>query len=372
MTDASNFPISQEWLRTTQQQDSPDTAIFYPSITTETFWANRFDTMAKDIEEAISGGENVTIVIYSLGAAEFIQAFMHFLDQRQKKNRENNTPFEPLDLSHINLVLRSPAGLVKTLSDQWRQVRRGYDLIKNSLGGPLVELEHVLTFAPNVADGTDKQTILAIVVQAFNQAYPEFSTAAQHPDKVDRLENIPLQVGPDHLDDEPFQALRTPELQQLDQDLIQAAQNVSADSQGFRDALTARTKYFKKHKALDKFFHNQDGVLMEEKPEKRPQSLVAGVLGLFRVIGRAVSPGNHEVYKWFESRGMKITALIPEHDLFVKLEDIEQFFSLTSEDFFTPASTHNTLTNRPNEFVEALKQLTLRQSASASSSDTVQ
>jgi hypothetical protein len=376
MKETSNEPIKQEWLRATQQADSKDAAIFYPSITTEPLWADRFDTMAADIEAAITNKQEVTIVIYSLGAAEFMAAFMHFLDKRQQKRRENRDPFVPLDFSHIDLVLRSPAGLVKNVTDEWRQANRLVDLLKNSVGGPLVQLENLLTFHPLTEGG---QADLATIIAAFNLAYPEFSLAQQHPETTEKLDTIPLQTGPNHLEDAPFADLKTDTLRQLDQKVLAAARNVQADPEAFRKALTERTQYLAQHKQkvdgplpltpMDQFFHNRDGVLTGEqwKPTELRHNLVAGLLGMKRVFGRTVCRGNHEVYKWFESRGMKITVVIPEHDRFVSLDDIQQFFDLTPEDILTPASTHNTLTNRPSEFVATLLKIGQRSKSVAPS-----
>ena len=360
MEQHSNVPVQ----RALQEAGLADEFISYPSLaSSEITWAHRFEDMAEDLKQVMTGNERATIIVYSLGASEFIVALLRMLEDRQKKIRNHEEKYEPLDLSNLEIILRSPTGLIQKWSDNLRQIKQGAELIQSSMTGPVNDLEHVLTFLPVVEGNSlsEKQAALQNIMDAFVVAYPQYSALGRSGanNTVESLRQI-LQLGksPDHLDEPKFLPLKD-KLREIDAQLVVAAKGVEQNPLRFRQLLKRRADILRKEKALDQLFHNDEGALIGEEwqPKKLEKSIVAGMLGMLRVIGRTVCPGNQEVYRWLESVGAQIRFMIPDQEVFTPLEVMQEFFDLQPEKTVHTPGSHITMSNRMSEFVAAFKRL---------------
>lgn len=190
---------------------------FTSVLSSEVTKKQRIKEMAQAIEDAFTGKQETTIILYSLGAMEFATALLEMLKTREQKRQKNGEPFQPFELSHIKLVLRSPAGLVRNISDSWRQAREFVGLALSTVTGPHTILETTLNFPPKTSEGA---LFLEKAYQALLEVFPQVERRSLFRKKVTGRsfaqgilqQQIP---GSDHLQDKRFGTIQA-EVQKID------------------------------------------------------------------------------------------------------------------------------------------------------------
>lgn len=386
MEQVSHVPFRRKMMEMFSGADSQDVVTHTSIMSSEIFKTNRFAEMIGPLEEAIEGNRETTIIIYSLGASEFLSSLLRYLDKRQKRNKDQGE-FTPLDLSNITLVLRSPAGLVNKTVDNIRQTRQMIDLFSTLARSSFSHLENLLTFPPVMLEDEESATIF----EALKIVYPNLAANPQigelvEPDAIIAAINTKEQNFMEkQWSDEVYTYI-----QAVDVDLLDLAQQIIAAEQDdifpvseilkqeFINKLEDRQKTIKDllDLDLDAVFKNKQGILAGETWKKEdieiskifgiPNFLI-GIGNLFAILRRAMIPGNMEIYRWLQSKGVEINLIIPESEVFAPFDTMAAFFAIGGNDtqpgkikpdsVQVTAGTHISLTNRIDEFAQALQRI---------------
>ncbi len=102
----------------------------------------------------------------------------------------------------------------------------------------------------------------------------------------------------------------------------------------------------------------------EDWKKKTIETQAQALLGLPRVLFNSFFGfGNKEVYRWLKSKGMRISLVIPDNEVFTPVETLGEFFSLDDNDggnrvkvdkAVLEAGTHPSMTGNTGNMRDAL------------------
>lgn len=299
---------------------------------------------------------------------EFCTALLSILDEREKDRRTKNLPFEPLDLSKLHLILRSPAGLIQNLTDCWRQVCQIKELLTSMNKPSYSQMETIMNFPP-VAQG---ESFLAEAWRALHVLYPEASHQKYFNEKYSgivhahQLEASSSLTRP-FLDNPRFATIQK-DIASTDQKLWEELQNKPWNEHNLRSLFETRHKILEKAHALSQVLNNTERLLTGDAWEKKHVELSgAAFLALPRLLKQTFFGfGNKEIYRWLRSRGAKISLLAPDAEVFAPLQTLEEFFGLedkkapgtvTVDNIVIEPGTHISMTGNTSNLANALKAL---------------
>lgn len=337
MEQHSNKPVGemfQEFFSTEKNQDV-DMTTFTSILSSEAMMSNRLSEMAAKIEEAMESGRDTTIMVYSLGASEFCTALLQMLGEREKKRKAEGRPFEPLNLDKIHLIIRSPAGMVRNLSDSWRQLRQFGEMLKSILTpGPHQQMDTLINFPPQHNGQRFLDQAWAALPQMFPNerkvaAFQELYGGSQNSAELKASNDRPQ----DFIQDKRFDGIRD-SLQAVDDEFFAALQKEPKDLAELRAILAKRHKILQGVNAVGQVLDNKDNLLTGEDWKKKAiETQAQALLGLPRVLFNSFFGfGNTEVYRWLKSKGMRISLVVPDNEVFTPVDTLSEFFSLDDTD----------------------------------------
>jgi hypothetical protein len=300
----------------------------------------RWTKMTEQINQIFQEGRKVVFIVHSGGAGELAKVF----DKMKKKNPEL---LSEENLSNIEVILIGPAGFLNAR----KTVRRLYRLQASQLGLPRVPKDATAT--------AGIESLYIFPHQTLESGELSIRLREMFPDLINMNDALPTI---EYIDDERHWELTTDEeknrISQLDEDITLALER--QDKDWLEKLLKERAKLLntvgiKAYDALD-----------SKEQDKWEQKGIAAIayLGLFRLLRKFLFKGVKKDLRELEHRGLRVSWIVPEYDMFVLLRDVQQVYELPLDQLLEKIhvvtlerATHAGWAPLPNQLAQAVSKI---------------
>ncbi|NTU73353.1 hypothetical protein HGB07_04260 [Candidatus Roizmanbacteria bacterium] len=317
---------------------SENVKIYNSAVSVDRPNPNRFKEMGAHLMKSLSEGRDTTVILYSMGSAEFVGALQWIASS-------NPDFIKNTDFSKLHIMLLSPAGIFKGARGALDTIGAMKDLVKTTNEkSPYLGIDVAIAFPPQGITHQD-------FVQALRLAYPELSATTNDTNNQIEWTEIPKDQR------DYYRILSESDkvaVELIDTALAQGIANKNSDV--IKARLAQRATLLNKYSGqIYKGQHFEESSIQKAEVTRFQMAKLIGqgLLGAGDVFKNVFFGKQRQVYELLMKAGADVSIAAPEYDVFnnpIKLADLlssPQEPDKAPAIFGIPGGTHTSFAPKP-------------------------